>query len=100
MAMNIIGSLPTILERRKDILVFSNHLTKFAETVPIKDQKATTVARNFVEKVVLRHGVPKQLLTDLGSNFTSKVMTAVYDLLRMKKLQTTPYHQEEKEGGG
>lgn len=86
--MDMVG--PTTLEGSKYILVFSNHLTKFAEAVSMKNKKATTVARNFVENVVLRHGAPKQLFTDLGSNFTSKVMTVVYDLLRIKKLQTAP----------
>lgn len=71
-----------------------DHLSRYAEAVPLVDQKAETVARAFVEKVVLRHGVPKQLLTDQGTNFVSRVMKEVYDLLGIKKLQTTAYHPE------
>lgn len=60
----------------------------------MSDEKATTVAKNLVEKVVLRRGVPQQLLTDQGSNFTSKIMKQVCEQLMVKKLQTTAYHPD------
>lgn len=93
-AMDIVGPLPTTTAGNKYILVFVDHLSRYAEAFPLADQKAETVARVFVEGVVLRHGVPEQLLTDQGTNFVSRVMKEVYDLLGIKKLQTTAYHPE------
>lgn len=67
-AMDIVGPLPTILEGRLYILVFSDHFTKFVKAITLKDQKTTTVAKQVVQKVVLRHGAPEQVLTDLGTD--------------------------------
>lgn len=90
--MDILGPLPTTTTGNKYVLVCVDHLTKYAEITALPDQKAETVARAFVETVVLRHGVPRQLLTDQGSNFVSRLMKDVYDLLGIDKRQTTPYH--------
>lgn len=90
--MDILGPLPTTTTGNKYVLVCVDHLTKYAEITALPDQKAETVARAFVETVVLRHGVPRQLLTDQGSNFVSRLMKDVYNLLGIDKRQTTPYH--------
>ena len=41
-----------------------------------------------------RVGVPANLLSDQGTNFTSKLMEEVCQLLGIKKLKTTPYHPQ------
>lgn len=93
-AMDIVGPLPCTADGHRYILMFVDHLTRFAEALPLFDQKAETVARAFVEKIVLKHGVPHQLLTDQGSNFVSGLMTEVCKLLGVERLRTTPYHPE------
>ena len=41
-----------------------------------------------------RVGVAKEILSDQGSNFTSALMQESCKLLHVKKLKSTPYHQE------
>ena len=41
------------------------------------DQTAETVARTFVKKAVLIHGVPEKVLTDQGTNFQSELMNVL-----------------------
>ena len=41
-----------------------------------------------------RHGCPKVLLSDQGTNFTSKLIKEVNKLLNCKKVQTTTYHPQ------
>lgn len=86
--------LPTTTKGNKYVLVFTDHLTKYAELVALSDQTAETVARAFVDKIVLRHGVSRQLLTDRGTNFVSRLMRDIFELLGVDKRQTTPYHRE------
>lgn len=93
-ALDIVGPLPTTTEGNKYVLVFVDHFTKYAEALPLKDQKAETVARAFVEKIVLRHGTPQQLLTDQGTNFVSRLMKETCRILNIRKLTTTAYHPE------
>lgn len=66
-AMDIVGPLPCTTPGNRYILVFVDHLTRYAETFALENQKAGTVARAFAEGVVLRRDVPLRLLTDQGS---------------------------------
>ena len=47
-----------------------------------------------VEKVISRHGVPAELLSDRGQAFLSKLMIDVYQLLGIEKANTTAYHPQ------
>ena len=41
-----------------------------------------------------RVGIPKEILTDQGSNFTSQLLAELYRLLHVKALRTSPYHPQ------
>ncbi len=45
-------------------------------------------------KLFSRVGVPKEILTDQGSNFTSKLLSEIYKLLNVRGITTTPYHAQ------
>lgn len=93
-SLDIVGPLPRTGSGYKYLLTFIDHLTRYAEAIPLRDQTAPTVARAFIQHVVLRHGVPESLLTDQGTNFMSTLMKAVCRQLGIRKLRTTPYHPE------
>ena len=44
--------------------------------------------------VFARVGVPQDILTDQGSNFTSQLLREVYNLLKVQVIQTSPYHPQ------
>ncbi|MCG7879549.1 MAG: hypothetical protein JAY78_24875, partial [Candidatus Thiodiazotropha taylori] len=52
-----------------------------------------TVANALIE-IFSRTGIPKEILSDQGSNFTSALMRELCKLLNIKKLTSTPYHPE------
>ncbi len=41
-----------------------------------------------------RFGVPQEILTDQGSNFTSKLLAELYRMLHVYPIRTTPYHPQ------
>uniref|UniRef100_A0A1X7TVH1 Reverse transcriptase domain-containing protein n=1 Tax=Amphimedon queenslandica TaxID=400682 RepID=A0A1X7TVH1_AMPQE len=41
-----------------------------------------------------RVGLPDEILTDQGSNFTSRLLAEIYGMLRIKGIRTTPYHPQ------
>ena len=45
-------------------------------------------------KLFSRVGIPREILTDQGSNFTSKLLAEMYRLLHIKALRTSPYHPQ------
>ena len=82
----------------KYILTCQDNLSKFLIAIPIPQQDAETVTREFVMNVVLKFGAPVQLLTDQGSNFLSDLFKSTRKLLRIKKIQTTVFHPESNGG--
>ena len=76
------------------IVVFMDYLTKWPEAFATKDQTSLTLAKLFTEEVVSRHGVPRELLSDRGPAFLSKIFLSVCDLLGTKKVNTTAFHPQ------
>ena len=93
-AMDIIGPLPVSTKGNRYILVFMDYFTKWPEAYPMADQKATTIAKIFVEEIIFRYGAPKTILTDKGLNFTSKLLQSVNELFQIIKLNTSAYHPQ------
>ena len=84
--------LPVSSQGNRYAVVFMDYLTKWPEVYPTKDQSTYTNAKLLVEGVITRHGVPSALLSDSGSAFLSKLLKEVYELMGMKKANTTTYH--------
>ncbi len=72
----------------------TDYATRWVEAVAMSDQTATTIAKAFLEEVVLRHGCPLMVLSDQGSNFLSKTMSEIVILCGATKLNTSPYHPQ------
>ena len=66
--------------------------TKYVVAWPIRDKKATTVAKGLVEHVILPLGAPHLALSDNGKEFDNEVWREVCRLLGITKQRTTPYH--------
>ena len=75
-------------------VVFMDYLTKWPEVFATTDQTSPTIAKLLVEQVVSRHGVPSELLSDRGTAFLSKLMLDVYELMGIRKTNTTAYHPQ------
>ena len=73
-------------------LMVGCYFSKWFECFPIPDQKATTVARKLVYEIVARYGAFRELHSDQGTNFGSKVVLEVCRLFGIHKTRTTPYH--------
>lgn len=55
----------------KDILVLTDHFTKYAMAIPIANQKAKMVAKCLWEYFIVHYGIPERLHTDQGPDFES-----------------------------
>ena len=65
--------LPKSSSGNRYAVVFMDYLTKWPEVFATADQSASTIAKLLVEKVISRHGVPKELLSDRGAVFPTQV---------------------------
>ena len=85
---------PASSKGNKYAIVFMDYLTKWPEVFPARNQTSLTIARLLVEHIIPRHGTQKELLSDRGTVFLSKLMADVYKLLGLKKVNTTAYHPQ------
>ena len=75
--------------KESNVLTITDKFTEWVGFFPIRDEKAKTIARIFVDKWVSYWSVPEMLITDNAVSFkTSEVMNNVYRLFvhRMIKL--------------
>ena len=75
-------------------IVFMDYFTKWPEVFLATDQTALTIAKLLVEEVISRHGVPRELLSDRGASFLSKLLAEICLLMGIKKVNTTAYHPQ------
>lgn len=76
----------------KDILVITDHFTKYAVAVPTRNQKAQTVARCLWENFLVHYGFPERLHSDQGPDFKSRLIKELCHTVDTRKVRTTPYH--------
>lgn len=86
--------LPKTSRGHQYAVVFVDYLTKWPEVFAVRDQTAPTIAKLLTEKIIPRHGVPTELLSDRGANFLSNLLAEVYSLMGIKKVNTTAYHPQ------
>ena len=58
----------------KNVLMITDHFTRYTLAVVMKDQTAKTVVKVFYECFIAVFGVPVKLLSDRGANFTSALV--------------------------
>jgi len=75
----------------KYILTMVDYATRYPEVQPLKDIHTETVAEALVS-MFARVGIPREILSDQGSQFISSVMKEVCRLLSVKQMVTTPYY--------
>ena len=92
-AMDIVGPLPRTTSGNRYILVICDYATRYPEAVPVKAVDAEHIAEELV-RIFARVGIPEEMLTDQGSNFTSQLLSEIYQLLHVHPIRTSPYHPQ------
>ena len=77
-----------------NILVITDHFTKYAQAYITPKQTAIVVARTLWENFLVHYGWPEKILTDQGKSFENNLFQELCSLAQMKKLCTSPYHPE------
>ncbi|KAK3883863.1 hypothetical protein Pcinc_011831 [Petrolisthes cinctipes] len=91
-AVDIVGPLePRASDGSRYILAIVVYATRYPEAVTLKSCDTVSVAEALLS-VFSRVGMPREVLSDRGAQFTSEMMKEFLRLLSVKGLTTTPYH--------
>ena len=77
-----------------NVLVITDHFTRYAQAHVTSSQKAHVVAKTLWEHFFVHYGFPEKILSDQGRNFESVLISELCELTQIKKLRTMPYRPE------
>ena len=91
-AVDIVGPIePCSNNRSRYILTMMDYVTCYPEAIALPSIETEHVAEALVE-MFSRVGLPDEMLTDCGSQFTSEIMKEVARLLSLQQLTTLAFH--------
>lgn len=93
--IDVVGPLPRTSNRNEYILTIMDMATRFPEAIPLRSVKAPIIAKELV-KFFTRFGLPKEIQSDRGSNFTSHVLAEVLKELEVTQIHSTAYHPQSQ----
>ncbi|UYV63869.1 hypothetical protein LAZ67_2005858, partial [Cordylochernes scorpioides] len=92
--VDLLGRFPVSKDGNRWIIVCTDYMTRYAITKAIPDGGAIETAKFLVEDVILKHGAPREMITDRGRNFISQVIKEINALCGIVRRFTTAYHPQ------
>jgi hypothetical protein len=81
-AMDLIVGLPRTQSGYDSIWVIVDRLTEVAQFIPIKTTySGLQLTELYMSRIVCFHGVPKKIVSDSGTQFTSKFWEKLHETL-------------------
>ncbi|WVZ51571.1 hypothetical protein U9M48_002704 [Paspalum notatum var. saurae] len=94
-SMDFIVGLPRTQKGYNSIWVVVDRLTKVAHFIPVNTiYSGARLAELYISRIVCLHGVPKRIISDRGSQFTSRFWEQLHDSLDSKLRFSTAYHPQ------
>ncbi|WVZ64465.1 hypothetical protein U9M48_013974 [Paspalum notatum var. saurae] len=94
-SMDFIVGLPRTQKGYNSIWVVVDRLTKVAHFIPVNTTySGARLAELYISRIVCLHGVPKRIISDRGSQFTTRFWEQLHDSLDSKLRFSTAYHPQ------
>jgi hypothetical protein len=93
--MDFIVGLPRTSAGYDSIWVIVDRLTKVAQFIPVKTTYlGAKLAELYMAQIVCLHGVPKKIVSDRGSQFTSRYWKKLHEFLDTRLNFSSAYHPQ------
>eukprot|EP00253_Pinus_taeda_P025950 PITA_25950 len=93
-ALDFIGPINPPSKQKKYILVCNDYVTKWVEAKALISATENSVVNFLYEDIFTRFGVPKEIVTDQGSQCTSNLVEKLMEKYKIKHRISTPYHPQ------
>ena len=93
--VDCVGPLPRTRTGNKYMLTIMCASTWFPEAIPLRNIKAVTISRALIKFFTL-FGLPKEIQSDQGSNFTTGLFQQVVYQVGIRQITSSAYHPERQ----
>ena len=76
------------------LLTIVDRFSRWPEAIPLNDTTTVVCAQALISNWIARFGIPMDMTSDRGSQFTSQLWTAIAQLLGIQLHHTTAYHPQ------
>ena len=94
LVIDTIGPLPMSETGNQYALTAICDLTKYVIAGAMPNKEAKTVAKTLMTHFVLVYGIPKAILSDLGTEYKNQIIEELLKLLTVQHSFSTAYHHE------
>jgi hypothetical protein len=92
--IDVMGPLPMTTTNKRYIILAVDFFTKYTEAVAVEEADAQTVVKFIHSDIICRHGVPKEITSDRGTEFLNKLVEELERTYHIKHIKTTAYHPQ------
>jgi hypothetical protein len=93
--MDFITKLPRTTKKHDSIMVVVDKLTKVSHFIPVKStHKEANIAEIYMREIAKLHGVPKTIVSDRDSKFTSNFWKGIFKGFGTNLNFSTTYHPD------
>ena len=92
--IDLIGPCKITQQNNRYIVTAIDYLTKWPEAKAIPNKEAATVAKFIFEEIICRHGCPKILQSDQGTEFTAQIIEELTSKFGIQHKYSSPYHPQ------
>jgi transposase InsO family protein len=93
--MDFIIGLPTTQSGYDSIWVIVDYFSKVAHFIPVKTTyKGAKLAELYITRIVCLHRVPKKIVSDRGTQFTSRFWEKIHEAMNTRLNFSSVYHPQ------
>src|SRR5437588_46709 len=92
--IDVMGPLPRTLTGKRYIILAVDFFTKWIEGIAVEDTDVQTITKFIYSDIICRHGVPKQITSDRGTEFLNELVEEMERTYYIKYIRMTAYHQQ------
>ena len=91
-SIDFVGPLKRSSKGNAYLFTVKDCFSRWLEAFPIHEASAEEAVEVLQHHIFSRHGIPEQIHSDQGSQFTGELFQEICDLLRVKRTQTPAYN--------
>ena len=97
-SLDIEGPILKSQDFMRYILTIQDHFSKYSKFIPCRNIRADTIVKLILDNWIYIFGTPNTLLSDRGTQFTSKLYKLVTKILGINVKLTPPFRPQENGG--